>query len=500
MTTRHVVLLYYVFYQEKQRNELVISAVCSCLLYPFTKQKGEMQRIRSCKALIPTNRSQIFLQQNPSFSLYSSQPQPGRNQNQPHKHHFVSPSRVQKLIAAQSDPLLAKEIFDYASRQPDFRHSYSSFLILILKLGRSRFFSLIDHLLLRLKAERYPVTHTLFSYLIKVYGEANFPQKALRTFHTMLEFDCKPLPKHLNRILEILVSYRSHLRPAFELFRSAHEHGVLPNTESYNILMKAFCFNGDLSIAYDLFNKMFKRDLVPNEESYRILMQGLCRKGQVNTAVDFLEDMVNKGYTPDTLSYTTLLNSLCRKKQLREAYKLLCRMKVKGCNPDIVHYNTVIVGFCREDRAIHACKVLEDMASSGCLPNVVSYRTLVSGLCNQGSLDESKRYLEEMVSKGFSPHFSVIHALVRSFCKIGRVEDACAVLGDVLKHGEVPHVDTWTVIVPRIYEDNTAIGIIDEILKEGVYCKSEARNNTRGTYLSGELSNKKITRIRLRHV
>ncbi|XP_030481103.1 pentatricopeptide repeat-containing protein At4g01400, mitochondrial [Cannabis sativa] len=425
-----------------------------------------MQGIRWCKVLIPSNRSLIFLPRNPSLPQYSSQPQPGQNHN--HKHHLVSPSRVQKLIAAQSDPLLAKEIFEYASRQPNFRHSYSSFLILILKLGRSRYFSLIDHLLLRLKAERYPVTHTLFSYLIKIYGEANLPQKAFQTFHTMLEFDCKPLPKHLNRILEILVSHRSHLRLAFELFRNSHEYGVLPNTESYNILMSAFCFNGDLSIAYDLFNKMFKRDLVPNDESYRILMQGLCRKGQVNTAVEFLEDMVNKGYTPDTLSYTTLLNSLCRKKQLREAYKLLCRMKVKGCNPDIVHYNTVIMGFCREGRAIDACKVLEDMATNGCLPSVVSYRTLVSGLCNQGSLDEAKRYLEEMVSKGFSPHFSVIHALVRSFCNVGRVEDACAVLGHVLNHGEVPHVDTWTAIVPRICEDNATIGIIDDILK-GVY-------------------------------
>ncbi|PON97205.1 Pentatricopeptide repeat [Trema orientale] len=435
-----------------------------------------MQRIRSWRALIITNGSIIFPPQNPLFSLYSSQPQPDRTPNQPQNHGFVSPSRVQKLIATQSDPLLAKEIFDYASRQPNFRHSYSSFLILILKLGRAKHLSLIDALLLRLKAERYPVTQTLFSYLLKVYGEANLPEKALRTFYTMMEFGCKPLPRHLNRVLEILVSGRSLLRPAFDLFRSAHRYGVLPNTESYNILMRAFCFNGDLSIAYDLFNKMFKRDLVPNEESYRILMQGLCRKGQVNTAVDFLEDMLNKGFTPDTLSYTTLLNSLCRKKKLREAYKLLCRMKVKGCNPDIVHYNTVIVGFCREGRAVDACKVLEDMVSNGCLPNVVSYRTLVSGLCNQESLDEAKRYLEEMVSKGFSPHFSVGHALVKGFCSVGRVEEACGVLVEILKHGEVPHRETWIAVVPRICEEIDT-GRMDEVRKEVL--KIEMKRETR---------------------
>ncbi|KAI5388734.1 hypothetical protein KIW84_074419, partial [Lathyrus oleraceus] len=380
-----------------------------------------------------------------------------------------SPTRVQKLIASQSDPLLAKEIFDYASLQPNFRHNYSTYLILILKFGRSKHFSLLDDLLRRLKSESQPITPTLFSYLIKIYGEANLPDKALNTFYTMLQFNIRPLTKHLNRILEILVSRRNYVRPAFDLFKDAHRHGVAPDTRSYNILMRAFCLNGDISIAYTLFNKMFKRDVVPDIESYRILMQALCRKSQVNGAVDLLEDMLNKGFVPDSLTYTTLLNSLCRKKKLREAYKLLCRMKVKGCNPDIVHYNTVILGFCREGRARDACKVIDDMRPNGCLPNLVSYRTLVNGLCHLGMFDEARQYVEEMLSKGFSPHFAVIHALVNGFCNVGRVEEACGVLTSSLDHGEAPHKDTWMIVVPQICEveeeDVRIGGVLEEVLK-----------------------------------
>ncbi|XP_050280710.1 pentatricopeptide repeat-containing protein At4g01400, mitochondrial [Quercus robur] len=411
-----------------------------------------------------------------THSFYSSLPQhPHQNQKQQQKQHLnsntpigLSPSRVQKLIASQTDPLLAKEIFDYASNQPNFRHSYSSYLTLILKLGRSNYFSLIDNLLISLKIHHYSLPPSLFSHLIKLYGNANLPNKALKTFYTIMEFNCRPSVKHLNCILEILVSHRNYVRPAFQLFRNAHCYGVEPNTKSYNTLMRAFCFCGDLSIAYQLFNEMFKRDVVPDVESYRILMQGLCRKSQVNKAVDLLEDMLNKGFVPDTLSYTTLLNSLCRKKQLREAYKLLCRMKVKGCNPDIVHYNTVILGFCREGRSVDACKVLEDMASNGCLPNLVSYRTLVNGLCDQGMFDEAKNYTEEMISKGFSPHFSAVHALVKGFCNVGRIEEACGVLGEVLKHGEAPHVDTWMMIIPRICEMDETVRtkeVLEEVLK-----------------------------------
>ncbi|KAL3512303.1 hypothetical protein ACH5RR_025020 [Cinchona calisaya] len=379
-----------------------------------------------------------------------------------------SPARVQKLIAAQSDPLLAKEIFDLASRQPNFRHSYAAWHTLILKLGRSGHFSLMQSLLSSLKSQNYTISPSLFSQIIQIYGDAGQPDEVLKVFYTILKFDIKPLPKHLNRILEILVTQHNFLHPALDLVKSTYRYGVSPNTTSYNILMRAFCLNDDLSIAYSLFNEMFKRDVVPDIESYRILIQGFCRKSQVNKAVDLLEDMLNKGFVPDTLSYSTLLNSLCRKKKLKEAYKLLCRMKIKGCKPDIIHYNTIIMGFCREGRALDACKVLDDMRSNGCLPNLVSYRTLVTGLCSQGLYGDAKTHLGEMLLQGFSPHFSVVHLLVKGFCNIGKFDDACAVLEEILRHGEVPHIDTWMEMLPWISEagDPESMGsTLNEILK-----------------------------------
>lgn len=406
-----------------------------------------------------------------------------------------SPLRIQKLIASQSDPLLAKEIFDLASRKPGFRHSYFTFHTLILKLGRSHHFSLMQSVLRSLKSQQYAISSSLFTRIIQIYGDAKMPEKALKTFYTILEFNIKPSPKHLNRILEILVTQLNFIRPAFDLFRSAHKYDVAPNTESYNILMRAFCLNGDLSIAYSLLNQMFKRDVVPNVESYRILMQALCRKSQVNEAVDLLEDMLNKGFVPDTLSYTTLLNSLCRKTKLKEAYKLLCRMKVKGCNPDIVHYNTVILGFCRVGRGVDACKVLDDMTSNGCLPNLVSYQTIVGGLCNQGMHDEAKSYLKVMISKGLFPHCSVVHSLIKGFSNIGRIDDACEVLCELLRHGKSPHVDTWNEILPGIYEaeDREAL---EEILANIV--KMEMNPNTRIVDIGSHLEEYLIKKIKAR--
>ncbi|KAL2893410.1 hypothetical protein RDABS01_009319 [Bienertia sinuspersici] len=381
---------------------------------------------------------------------------------------IASPTRIQKLIASQSDPLLAKEIFDLASRQPNFRHSYSTYHTLIIKLGNARQFTLMEKLLLQLKRLRIPITPGLFSRLICIYGDAQMPEKALKTFYSIIEFNCKPTSKHLNHVLGILVAHRWFLRPAYDLFRAAHKYGVNPNVKSYNILMKAFCYNDELSVAYKLFNEMLKREVLPDVESYRILMQALCRKSQVTKAMDLLNDMLNKGFVPDTLSYTSLLNSLCRKKKLKEAYKLLCRMKVKGCNPSITHYNTVILGLCREGRASDAIKVLDDMDSNGCLPNLVSYRTLVGGLIDQGMFDDAKKYMEEMLSKDFSPHFSISHLLIKGLCNVGRIEEASEVLVQLLKHGEEPHLGTWEEVIPRICETEEMERLeilLDEVIK-----------------------------------
>ncbi|KAJ8748462.1 hypothetical protein K2173_003358 [Erythroxylum novogranatense] len=319
-----------------------------------------------------------------------------------------SPSRVQKLIASQSDPLLAKEIFDYASRQPNFQHSYSSYLVLILKLGRSKYFSLVDDLLLDLKSKGYPVTHTLFSCLIKVYEEANLPNKVLKTFYKILEFKCRPLTKHLNRILEILVADRNYVRPAFDLFREAHRYGVNPSTKSYNILMRAFCLNGRLSIAYKLFNQMFKRDLVPDVESYRILMQGLCRKGQVNGAVDLLEDMINKGYVPDS----TLVGGLCDQGMFDEAKGYLPVMTSKGFSPHFSITNALVIGFCNSGRTEEACEVVEALLKRGEAPHMDTWDTIVPRICKVDEFERIEKMLDKVIKVEIKSDTRIVEAAI----------------------------------------------------------------------------------------
>ncbi|CBI38715.3 unnamed protein product, partial [Vitis vinifera] len=355
----------------------------------------------------------VLLPRTPWRTLYSSsthQQQQHQHKQEPHvkPSPIGSPSRVQKLIASQSDPLLAKEIFDLASLQPNFKHSYSSFHILILKLGWARQFSLMQDLLMRLKSEQYSINPSLFSDIIEIYGEANLPDQALKTFHSMLQFHSKPLPKHLNRLLQLLVSHRNYIRPAFDLFKSAHRYGVSPDTKSYNILMSAFCFNGDLSIAYTLFNQMFKRDVAPDVESYRILMQGLCRKSQVNRAVDLLEDMLNKGYVPDALSYTTF--GLCDQGLYDEAKNYVEEMLSKGFSLHFSVFHALINGFCNVGKLEEACEVLREMLRHGEAPHTETWVAIIPRICEVDKLVRMENIFDEALKLEITPNTRLVEA------------------------------------------------------------------------------------------
>ncbi|XP_019703118.2 uncharacterized protein [Elaeis guineensis] len=405
-----------------------------------------------------------------------------------------SAARIQKLIAAQSDPLLAKEIYDVASSlRPDLLRR-SSLHTLILKLARARHFSAALSFLRHLPSP----SPALLSSLFHTFSRVSRPDLALSAFRRLLLSSSPPCPKLFNRLLSALATHPSSLPAALSLLKSASSLGVTPTTRSFNVLMFAFCRVGKLSVAYSLFNRIFAVGLTPDVASYRILMQGLCRKSQVGTAISLLDDMLNKGFVPDALTYTTLLNSLCRKKKLREAYKLLCRMKVRGCNPDIVHYNTVIIGFCREGRPLDACKVIEDMPKNfGCLPNLVSYAILVHGLSSRGLFEQANGYLEDMMGRGLVPHFSVFHALIKGFCGVGKVDEACRVLEGMLRQGVAPHVDTWDLIVAGVCDEDRE-KLEAAVLK--VVKEEEWRRCTKIVQLGGALEEYMIRRFCMRNL
>ncbi|THG17115.1 hypothetical protein TEA_008193 [Camellia sinensis var. sinensis] len=290
-----------------------------------------------------------------------------------------SPARIQKLIASQPNPLLAIEIFNLASRQSNFHHSYSSFHTLILKLGHTRHFSLMHNLLSRLKAHGYPVAPSLFSYIIRMF-----------------------------------------------------KRDVALDVESYRILMQGLCRKSQVNKAIDLLEDMLNKGFVPDTLSYTTLLNCLCRK-KLKEAYKLLCKMKVKGCNPDIVHYNTVILGFCREGRAFNACKVLEDMQSNGCLPNLVSYRTLVVGLCNQGMYDEAKSYMKEMILKGLSPHFSIFHALIIGFCNVGKVNEACGMLEEMLRHGEAPHVDTWVEIVPRICEVDETVGMGNLFEEVLK-------------------------------------------------------------------
>ncbi|KAK9116305.1 hypothetical protein Sjap_015252 [Stephania japonica] len=90
---------------------------------------------------------------------------------------------------------------------------------------------------------------------------------------------------------------------------------------------------------------MGENGVVPNSVTYNIVVKGLCKEGKMEEAIETIRKMEEKGYAPnckglkmDVVAVNTILHSLCKEKNLDEAFKLLRCASKRGYDLDEVSY------------------------------------------------------------------------------------------------------------------------------------------------------------------
>ncbi|KAL0435002.1 UNVERIFIED_CONTAM: Pentatricopeptide repeat-containing protein, mitochondrial [Sesamum radiatum] len=219
-----------------------------------------------------------------------------------------SRARIHKLIASQSDPLLAKEIFDLACRQPNFQHSYATYHSLILKLGRSHNFSLMHAVLSSLKSHNYSISPSLFTHIIEIYGDAKLPEKVLKTFYTILEFNIKPRtkPQLHSQLLLTVTSFSLHsislgyckvgrAADACKVLDDMPSNGCLPNLLSYQSIVGGLCNQGD---ACEVLFELLRHGNSPHADTWAEILPSICEAD--NTTGDVLQQVIKVEINPNT--------------------------------------------------------------------------------------------------------------------------------------------------------------------------------------------------------
>jgi pentatricopeptide repeat protein len=224
------------------------------------------------------------------------------------------------------------------------------------------------------------------------------------------------------------------------------EKGLVPDDTTYNIIIHAYCKEGDLENAFQFHNKMVENSFKPDVVTCNTLMNGLCQQGKLDKALKLFESWVEKGKKVDVITYNTLIQAMCKDGDVDTALQFFYDMEVRELQPDAFTYNVVLSALSEAGRPEEAQNMLDKLADSGKLSQSFS-----SPLLKPPSLDETESG-KDLQSKteeetGGNPQDSILEAYTKclnELCTGGQLKEAKAILDEMLQKGM--SVDSSTYI------------------------------------------------------
>lgn len=124
---------------------------------------------------------------------------------------------------------------------------------------------------------------------------------------------CNPNQTTYNVLLKGLCDAHRMDQALEFLTRMKGESAFRPNAQTYNILIRGFCMVGEMERGKTLLEEMGKDGCIPNSDSYCILVGAFCAMRKTNDVLEsgkLLQEMIEKGFTPPRLTVNRVLNGL----------------------------------------------------------------------------------------------------------------------------------------------------------------------------------------------
>lgn len=237
---------------------------------------------------------------------------------------------------------------------------------------------------------------------------------------------------------------------------------VLPNSQTYHILITASCDLSDVDSAMDLFREMEMMGITPDFDTFDVLIREFCVCGRLEDGLRLLQAMneqtacgsVSGGRNPERIEpYNSIIYGLFKSGRLNEAYGYLGRMKILF--PRAVVRSFKVLGFCNKGRVLDAKIVYDEMLTQGDIPSILVYDCLVSSMCREDSfgyngsnlIREAFDMMNAMISRGYQPVVSMFDALIDGICRDGDVRSGYELLVEMSDRGCLPNSNIYGSVI-----------------------------------------------------
>lgn len=262
----------------------------------------------------------------------------------------------------------------------------------------------------------------LHNNLVMACVEKRLISKTMQHMRKMRELSLPIAPMIYNRLILLYDSLaRRKSIPSILLQMKADE--VVPNSSTYNILLKIKAKDHDIEGIQNVFDRMKEANIEPNERTYCILANAYTIARLYTTAESFTEatEKARKDRSWSTLEILlSLYGSLGKEEELKRTWELVERlpqvrsksyiqaieafgkincidkaeeiwkemMSIKGVKLT-EHFNAILSVYGRHGLIQKASHIFTEMQAVGCKPNAITYRHLILGCLKSDLVDEA---------------------------------------------------------------------------------------------------------------
>ncbi|KAJ4714671.1 Pentatricopeptide repeat [Melia azedarach] len=370
-----------------------------------------------------------------------------------HSGVVLRPGLTERVINRCGDAgNLGYKYFMWASKQPNYVHSYDVYRALIKSLSKMRQFGAVWALIEEMRKEKPElITTEVFVVLMRRFASARMVKKAIEVLDMMPKYGCEP-------------DEEGKLIEAKHVLVQMKEANIEPDIVVYNNLLSGYAQAGKMSDAFELLKEMRKKGCDPNANSYTVLIQALCGQEKMDEAMRVFVEMERSGCEADVVTYTALISGFCKWGKIDRGYDILDSMIRRGFVPNQLTFLHIMLAHEKQEELEKCVELMEEMKKIGCVPDmegsglspgIDSFVVMIHGFLGQGCLIEACDYFKEMVGRGLlsAPQYGTLKELLNSLLRAQKLEMAKDVWSCIVTKGCELNVSAWTIWIHSLFSN-----------------------------------------------
>jgi len=238
---------------------------------------------------------------------------------------------------------------------------------------------------------------------------------------------------------------------------------------TYNTILTALSFNGDLKKMELFFQRVFSSNIEPDVVTFNILIQAFSKVGDEFRMNKYYRKMLDLKITPNNITLRTLLNGYSKTEntdKMISVYNTISSCVSLENSPEIL--NPFILAFAKKGDIDSMLSYYEDMRKSKNEPDEVTFLGLLIGFSKVGNIKTMLQYFELMITKyNIIPKESHLNCIIRTFSNLGKTEETLKYYNGFKILRIKPSISTLSHVTHVLKKETTAekmISIFEDIV------------------------------------